>query len=55
MSTQDEIRENQAARIRWLLARADRRTYFEFTMKYVPEHPFPDENPAEETASADDV
>lgn len=51
MSAADDNRENQAARIRWLLERADMRTYLEFTMVYVVEHPFTEE----ETTSADNV
>lgn len=36
-------RENQAARIRWLLERADPVTYLEFTLVYAAEHPFVNE------------
>jgi hypothetical protein len=36
-----EVREEQAARIRWLLERAASEVYWEFTLVYVPAHPFP--------------
>jgi len=39
--TLDPIREEQAARIRWLPHRCPPDVYFEFVLKYVPEHPFP--------------
>jgi hypothetical protein len=48
MSAADENRENQAARIRWLLERADAITYLEFTMNYVREHPFAKEEDSHE-------
>jgi hypothetical protein len=40
LSAAEQNRENQAARIRWLLARADMLTYLEFTTVYAAEHPF---------------
>lgn len=43
LSAAEQNRENQAARIRWLLERADMMTYLEFTMVYVAEHPFVEE------------
>jgi hypothetical protein len=47
MTIADEVRENQAARIRWLLERVPHDVYWEFTMKYVVEHPFPADDEAE--------
>lgn len=40
LSAAEQNRENQAARIRWLLERADPITYLEFTTVYAAEHPF---------------
>jgi hypothetical protein len=40
LSAAEQNRENQAARIRWLLERVDLITYLEFTTVYVTEHPF---------------
>lgn len=43
LTAAEQNRENQAARIRWLLERADMITYLEFTTAYVVEHPFVEE------------
>jgi hypothetical protein len=43
MTAAEDNRENQAARIRWLLERVPPEVYWEFTLNYAREHPFTEE------------
>lgn len=49
------IQEEQAARIRWLLERAEPNVVFEFAFIYVPAHPFPSEGTADSEEEPDGV